>query len=133
MRRPAIIGMGACVVMMLLAGCGKRLLFTTYTKVGLDISTADGQTPNAVFGYKRFEGAIIPVDPDKATQATSDQPGVASVYGAMDLKNEWFGGLRLFQVFATGKAADDASANPDALAKFIKDAHAAQAETETGE
>lgn len=87
-------------------GChSDALVFTTYTKVGLHAS-ATGNTPNnLMFGYKRFEGAIIPVDP------TKPESDVASVYAAISLTNGWFSGIHLQQVFATGDAAVSASTN----------------------
>ena len=88
------------------SGChNDALVFTTYTKVGLHAS-ATGNTPNnLMFGYKRFEGAIIPVDP------TKPESDVASVYAAISLTNGWFSGIHLQQVFATGDAAVSASTN----------------------
>jgi len=61
----------AVVVLLLtglLSGCrtSNHLLFMTYTKMGLDISTVNGTPTQALFGYKRFEGAIVPVDPQSA-------------------------------------------------------------------
>ena len=95
----------ACV---LLSGSGchnDALVFTTYTKVGLHAS-ATGNTPNnLMFGYKRFEGAIIPIDPANTNSE------VASVYAAISLTNGWFSGIHLQQVFATGDAAVSASTN----------------------
>ncbi len=40
-----------------------HLIFATYTKVGLHIGMSNQVPTEAVFAYKRFEGAIIPVDP----------------------------------------------------------------------
>jgi len=60
---------GVVLLAGLLSGCrtGTHLLFfTTYTKVGLDISAVNGTPTQALFGYKRFEGAIVPVDPPSA-------------------------------------------------------------------
>lgn len=94
------------LVLMALAATGCKndaLVFTTYTKVGLHAS-ATGNTPNnLMFGYKRFEGAIIPVD------AAKPEADVASVYASIGLTNGWFSGLHLQQVFATGDAAVSAS------------------------
>ena len=95
----------ACV---LLAGSGchnDALVFTTYTKVGLHASATGNMPNNLMFGYKRFEGAIIPVDP------TKPESDVASVYAAISLTNGWFSGIHLQQVFATGDAAVSASTN----------------------
>jgi hypothetical protein len=87
------------------AGCSTgNLTFVTYTKLGLDISAAN-QTPTSVlFGYKRYEGAIIPVDPG-AVSPDGGEPEAMSVYAAMNLSNHWLCGLDALQVFATGEAA----------------------------
>ena len=96
----------ACCLVVICAGCkNDTLVFSTYTKFGLHAS-ATGNTPNnLMFGYKRFEGAIIPVD---ASKTNSD---VASVYAAIGLTNSWFSGLQLQQVFATGAAAELVATN----------------------
>lgn len=93
-------------VMALVAGCqSTNLVFTTYTKVGLNITAVDAQPTSLMFGYKRFEGAIIPVNPDK-------EPGVvAPVYAAIAITNKWLSGLRITQAFATGDAAVQLSTN----------------------
>ncbi len=105
MKRTFLLLPLACVLLAA-AGChNDALVFTTYTKVGLHAS-ATGNTPNnLMFGYKRFEGAIIPVDP------TKPESDVASVYAAISLTNGWFSGIQLQQVFATGDAAVSASTN----------------------
>lgn len=61
MRTPSIL-LG--LVAMLAGGCSStHLVFSTYTKVGLDMTVGDGVPPRVAFAYKRFEGAIIPTDP----------------------------------------------------------------------
>ncbi len=115
----------------LVVGCtAKHLAFTTYTKVGLDISTADGAPTQAVFGYKRFEGAIIPV---QVQAEDGSEPEVMSVYAALDLTNNWLEGLSILQVFATGQAAKNAAANPEAFADLVREAKEAQEAEEGGE
>ncbi len=108
-RSVVLVGLG---VLAALSGCApaNHLVFTTYTKVGLDLS-AVGQTPTHVLlGYKRFEGALIPVDLEsKAGQAGEAQ----SVYAGFNLENDWFQGLKITQAFATGKAAQKAASNPN--------------------
>jgi hypothetical protein len=87
-------------------GCrSDHLVFTTYTKVGLDISTTNGQMANGMFGYKRFEGAIVPVDVDQQVTA-GKSPQVASVFAGIAVENSWLDGLALAQVFGTGEAAE---------------------------
>lgn len=90
---------------LLAGGCqSNQLVFTTYTKVGLNI-TATGELPNhLMFGYKRFEGAIIPVDPAAVTNGNPEMP---SVYAAVGVTNKWFKGLHIYQKFATGAAAEN--------------------------
>ena len=98
----------------LLTGCATgQLTFLTYTKVGLDVSTTEQQPTAAVFGYKRFEGAIIPVD------KTDEE--AASVYASIDLENHWLCGLDVVQLFATGKAAENVAANTSKAAKTFQD------------
>ncbi|MCR9093060.1 MAG: hypothetical protein NXI30_02475 [bacterium] len=103
----------ACATALFSAsGCSvssDSLIFTTYTKVGLDVSATDGTPTEAVFGYKRFEGAIVPVD------ETSDEPATHSVFAGLCIENSWLGGLDIHQVFATGAAAETA-ANRDQTA-----------------
>ena len=94
-----------------------HLAFTTFTKVGLDISAAESTPTSAMFGYKRFEGALIPVDP----KDTDIDPGdVHSVYAAIDLNNQWLGGIDIKQVFATGEAAVNAAKNPQPLTQALE-------------
>lgn len=99
----------ALAAVVLVSGCqSNQLIFTTYTKVGVNI-TATGEIPNNLtFGYKRFEGAIIPVDPSKAANGNPEMP---SVYAAIAVTNKWGKGLHIYQKFATGAAADKAASD----------------------
>jgi hypothetical protein len=106
MRLPIPLAMLVVAAACLACVGPDQLLFTTYTKVGLDISLTDGQPTEAVFGYKRFEGAIVPVDPD-AEEAQS-------LYAGLCIDNGWLSGLTIGQVFATGEAAVRAASNPAA-------------------
>ena len=107
----------ASMILMICPGCSsKNLIFTTYTTVGLDISATDAKPTKAVFGYKRFEGAIVPVDP------TDETKEAMSVYAGINLKNQWLQGLDLVQVFATGKAAENAATNPKGFAELLQKA-----------
>ncbi len=94
-------------------GTGEHLIFTTYTKVGVDISAVNQTPTEAVFGYKRFEGAIVPVDPGDTTK-----PEAHSVFAGLCARNNWLTGLKIAQVFATGAAAVDI-ASSEAEAKGI--------------
>lgn len=97
----------ASLLSLALTGCANRhLFFSTYTKVGVDV-TVEGQIPRqAVFGYKRFEGAIIPV------KVESGEPELASVYAGIRLSNTWTKGVQICQVFATGAAAASWASDP---------------------
>jgi hypothetical protein len=95
-----------------------HLVFTTYTKAGLDISATDAQPTQLMLGYKRYEGAIVPVELPKVEDAEEGE--AMSVYAAMELNNEWFGGLEIMQIFATGKAAVNAAEKPDAFADLVR-------------
>lgn len=124
-------------------GCSaNHLVFSTFTKVGLDVAVADSQPTSAMFGYKRFEGAIIPVDlcvVDEESDASSDtetsstepkykapcpagtkEAEAMSVYAGMELNNRWVGGLELLQIFATGEAAENAAKNPEQIQSLVK-------------
>lgn len=121
-----ILRIGAALAAIcLLSACNSRhLVFTTYTKVGLDVTTTDGNTPHGVFGYKRFEGAIIPYEPvcnDPNDVTTCNTQDAASVYAAIDVDNRWFGGISILQVFATGDAAVDVANDPNSVASLIID------------
>lgn len=99
-------------------GCSSRtLVFTTYTNIGVDVSAANGTPTRAVFGYKRFEGAVVPVDP---TQRTKDSGEAMSVFAAIDMTNGWLDGLSAIQVFATGEAAVEAAKEPAAFGRMLQ-------------
>ena len=97
--------LGAVVFALGLSGCATDyLVFTTYTKVGLDISFVNQAPRQVVFGFKRFEGAVIPIDKE-------DKDGeVASVFAAIRLSSNWLTGMKIYQDFATGDAAVQAAA-----------------------
>src|SRR5688572_17964276 len=80
----------------LATGCKSRVVFTTQTSFGLDVS-GTAQLPNKVsFSYNRFEAAIVP----RKTNGEAH-----SVYGGLDADMKFFGGHTIKQTFATGKAA----------------------------
>jgi hypothetical protein len=84
------------------AGCtGKRVLFTTQTSLGVDVSGTT-ELPNKIsFAYKRAEGAIVPAKVDE-----NGKPGEAhSIYGGVDSDTRFFTGQIIKQTFATGDAA----------------------------
>lgn len=90
-----------CGLQIGLAGCARNLLFSTYTTLGFELQ-ARGTMPTALrLAYKRFEGAIIPVDVGDVTV-----PEAHSVLASFDANQTWFQGIRITQVFATGAAAE---------------------------
>ena len=122
MRTRALARLGGLALLTALAGgCATdHLIFTTYTKVGLDITVAEGTPTEAVFGYKRFEGAIVPVNPEE------DTTDLSSIYAGICVENSWIQGLEVGQVFATGTAAENMaeSAIDSADVKRFLDCHA---------
>lgn len=179
------------------SACGDtHLFFATYTKTGLHIELGEAAPSEAVFGYKRFEGAIIPVDSlsrdpaaaardleeaarrareaaqadpqsqelqrkagaletrselaaasladflearqelrgmrttsavasqhemerqrqkvQDARQELEDALGLTSLYASNRQRNSWSRGMEICQVFATGEAARQLLAHPDA-------------------
>jgi len=88
----------------------RMLIFTTYTKLGLDVSVMGGTPGEVVVGYKRFEGAIVPV---KEGDPQGEAP---SVFASLDLKSEWLAGLCIRQAFATGEASKAIAAGTSKLA-----------------
>lgn len=97
------------LVFACLWGCqSDNLLLATHTKVGLDIAL-DGNTPTSgVFGYKRFEGAIVPVDDPRTPSSEME-----SVFGALDVRNGWLNGMDIHQMLATGTAAEELAKDPE--------------------
>ena len=104
MKKPMSLGAIAALCLMTTGCTPRHLVFTTYTRVGLNITAADGVPTNLGFGYKRFEGVIIPVDP---TKADGTNPALPSVRATLGLTNRWLEGLTLEQTFSTGKAAEN--------------------------
>lgn len=106
------------VVLATVTGCasGDNLIFVTYTKVGVDVSGVQQTPTDATFGYRRFEGAIIPVDRSEVgtvSVGSGQMPkDAASVFAQILLKNGWISGVTVSQVFATGDAAVEAAKDP---------------------
>jgi|GEM_PF-2300121 len=88
-------------VALLAAGCShNKLIFTTRTSAGLDVS-GTSEMPNKVsFTYNRQELSIVP----RKTNGDAH-----SVYGGMDADVGWWSGTTIKQTFATGQAAEYAS------------------------
>lgn len=86
----------ACAAMFLTGCCQNRVIFTTQSSLGLDVS-GTAEFPNKVsFSSDRYEAAIVP----RKTGGESH-----SVYGGMDADMTWFSGHAIRQTFATGEAA----------------------------
>jgi len=101
MRKQLAVAFAATLT--LAAGCQSRVVFTTHTSMGLDVS-GTAQLPNKVsFSYNRFEAAIVPRKTNGEAHA---------VYGGMDADMKFFGGHTIKQTFATGKAAMLATGSP---------------------
>ena len=103
------------LVLISAAGCTKTLMFSTATKVGLDISQRTDQMIDVTFGYDRVEIVSIPAPTD--TDATKD----TDTYSVLGIFSVSYGGnpfttqrepLKVDQFFATGKAAKKAAETP---------------------
>src|SRR6266853_2803628 len=86
--------------LVLLCGCQHRLVFTTQTSIGLDVSGTVNYPNKVSLSYNRYEGAIVPRKTGRGNDAHS-------VYGALDADMAF--GLpprySIKQIFATGEAA----------------------------
>jgi hypothetical protein len=100
-----------------------RLVFTTYSKIGLDVSSVNGTTAGFMLGYKRFEGALIPVDMSKVSHQPSD---LMPVYASLIMRNGWFQGLKVSQFFATGDAAIGIANDPEVFAEMLQESQLEQ-------
>lgn len=105
-RRLVSIVIGAFAPLM--SGCGRDLIFTTYTTVGVEVKGVNNIPTALRLGYKRFEGAVVPVDL-KARDAQEKHLPAHSIFAGMEVEQKAFG-VRVAQVFATGEAAKAASA-----------------------
>src|SRR5262245_54267211 len=86
---------------VLLVGCKHRLIFTTQTSIGLDISGTANYPNKVSLSYNRYEGAIVP-------RKTGEGNDAHSVYGGLDADMA-FGippKYMIKQIFATGRAAE---------------------------
>lgn len=87
-------------VALLTSGCANKLVFTTKSSIGLDVS-GTAEVPNKVsFSYNRQELSIVP------RKSNGD---AHSVYGGLDADIGFWSGSVIKQTFATGIAADLAS------------------------
>lgn len=94
------------------AGCAKTLVFSTATKVGLDISQQTDQTIDVMFGYDRMEIASIPAPRDTDAADGTDTYSVLGIF-SISYGNPFQGEpLKVDQFFATGQAALRAAETP---------------------
>jgi|ERR671918_709877 hypothetical protein len=104
-----------CALLLVLgfaAGCSKTLMFSTATKVGLDVSQRADQMIDVSFGYDRVELASVPAPRD---EDAADQKDTYSVLGIFSVSyGSPFSGepLRVDQFLATGAAARKAARTP---------------------
>lgn len=110
LRREAVIVLLALVC---LGGCAKTLVFSTATKVGLDISQRADQMIEVSFGYDRAEVASVPAPEDHASKDLD-------IYSVLGIFSVSYGNpfstqrdpLTIHQFFATGEAAKKAARTP---------------------
>lgn len=96
-------------------GCSKTLIFSTATKVGLDISQRADQVIDVTFGYDRMELVSIPAPKDADAVDGKDTYSVLGVFSvsygnpfALQDRQP----LKVDQFFATGQAAKKAADTP---------------------
>lgn len=86
----------AVVPLVFIAGCANEtLFFATKSSIGIDITATNG-TPSANLGYGRTEIAIVPPKQDGNAH---------DVIGGIDADLSLGNGVRIKELFATGKAA----------------------------
>ncbi len=109
MRQGSSLRLITIVLAAMGTGCGRDLVFTTYTTLGVEIKGVNNVPTSLRLAYKRFEGAIIPVDL-KATDHDDNQAHAPahSIFAGMDVQQGGFG-VKVAQVFASGKAATNAA------------------------
>jgi hypothetical protein len=101
-------------------GCVNTVIFSTATKVGLDISQRADQVIDVSLGYDRIEVVSIPAPTDTDAGANTD---TYSVLGIFDLRygNPWADQpLVVNQFFGTGVAAQR-MANDPSFQRFFGD------------
>lgn len=107
----------------------KSLVFVTGTTFGLHLSAGDGQVqPNLLMGYRRAEGAYIPVtDPGREVKSVyadilintktknriNESGGITTNFPATK-------GARIKQSFATGSAAENLASNNESRAALYE-------------
>lgn len=94
----------AAIPLIFTAGCANEsLFFGTKTSIGIDISATAG-SPSANLGYERTEIAIVPPKQDGNAH---------DVLGGIDADLSLANGVRIKELFATGRAARLAAGKAD--------------------
>jgi hypothetical protein len=108
------IGLAALLLVVAVGGgaCVNTMMFSTATKVGLDISQRADQVIDVSLGYDRVEVVSIPAPKD--SDAGTDKE-TYSVLGIFDLRygNPWTEPLVVNQFFGTGAAAQKMARDGD--------------------
>jgi hypothetical protein len=110
------------VAAALICGCSHSVLFTSDTKIGLDISQSGSQAPEAAFGYKRSAVVIMPVRGTNSATGVdaSDTNDCYSVLADVSLSWRWTvpllssntnTGIHIGEIMATGAAARSLATN----------------------
>lgn len=103
--------LAVCLTALAVSACkGNNLVVATYTKTGLHVTAVDTVPTDAVFGFKTFQGEVLPVDPE------SPDARASSVIAGVHISNSWLKGLKARSLIATGTAAEKAASNPKILA-----------------
>lgn len=104
-----------CLIAGLSSGCrAPALVFTTVTVIGAEATADEGLEHHFLVGYKRFEGALVPLLPESSS-ITGE--GAYSVFATLDFKAGMFR-TKIAQVFATGSAAIAMAGSPDAVSNM---------------
>lgn len=113
-RTPRRLALTLVLVLGCAAGCTKTLMFSTATKVGLDISQRTDQMIDVSFGYDRVEVVSIPAPRDTDAAEGKDTYSVLGIF-SVSYGNPFATPrepLTVDQFFATGKAAKKAANTP---------------------
>jgi len=104
--------------LLLLGGCGPRVLIATGTTLGLKATPGDGQSrpPQVTLGYKRAEVALVPTDGEEARK----DEDAYSVLAVFDFRSMWFGKTELASFIASGNAAREIQGERPGEDEFIR-------------
>jgi len=107
----AAILLVAAWLVICVSGCGRHLIFTTYTTIGVEVKGVNNVPTALRLAFKRFEGAVVPVDPSERDENGNERE-MHSVVSGLDFKQSAFR-TQVAQVFATGDAATIAASSAD--------------------